>query len=247
MSVTSAAALITVTPAASVGAIARLRRLPVLPVALLALSVGIAVQVIAGVGLFHLDVLVSRDHWRSDLGPASLLQPVAYQAQRLGQRGVILAIAVPLVSWLAVRLRSWRPVVVLGGAALLFNVVVGALKVLTARPRPIDGIAHTFVGGTEFPSGHAAGSVVLWGTVAYLVYRHLPQAAGRRVSGWVLTLAVATITLEVSLSSLYLDMHWLTDVLAAWTIGGLLLWVVIRVDQHGERQLTTPPIMAPIP
>ncbi len=239
MSAAALALVATAAPAATARLAARLRALPVIPLVLLGLALGIGFQVVAGVGLFHLDIAVSRDHWRHELGPSDVLTPLAYEAQRLGQRGVILAVAVPLVAWLAGRVRSWRPLGVLLGAAIIFNVVVGALKVLTARPRPIDGIAHTFVGGTEFPSGHAAGAVVMWGAVAYLVHLYLPQAAGRRVSPRVLVALVAGITLIVSLCSLYLDMHWLSDLLAAWAVGGLLLWVVMAVERRTRPGLTS--------
>lgn len=244
MSAAALAVVATVAPAASARILARLRALPVVPLVLLGLSLGIAFQVFAGVGLFHIDIAVSRDHWRHDLGPAGVLRPMAYQAQRLGQRGVILMVAIPLVMWLAWRARSWRPLVVLGGAALLLNVVVGSLKVLTARPRPIDGIAHTFVGGSEFPSGHAAGAVVMWGTVAYLCHLYLEGACGRRISTRVLAALVSAVTLLVSLCSLYLDMHWLSDLLAAWAVGGLLMWVVMAVDgrSRGSVAATTPSV-----
>ena len=80
--------------------------------------------------------------------------------------------------------------------------------------------AHdVFAGGNIFPSGHTANAVVLYGVLA--------MVAARRWRPWLIGLAV-WISVTVGLSTLYLDTHWLTDVLGGWLAGVVVLMVLPR-------------------
>lgn len=117
-------------------------------------------------------------------------------------------------------------------AAALF--VVGAigggtvasflLKAAFERPRP-DLVPHAVeVATASFPSGHAMLSAVTYLTLGALLARFLPQ---RRAKAYVVTVA-ALLTLAIGTSRVYLGVHWPTDVLAGWTLGGawaLLCWL----------------------
>jgi undecaprenyl-diphosphatase len=92
------------------------------------------------------------------------------------------------------------------------------LKKLHARSRPpaLEGIISD---DFSFPSGHATMSAAVCCTVAWMYWR-----AGLLRRGPALALAILT-PLLVGLSRVCLDVHWMTDVLAGWSIG-LLLAVV---------------------
>ena len=88
----------------------------------------------------------------------------------------------------------------------------GLFKELFALPRPsaAEGVRQVVVETSNgFPSGHAQGSLTLWG---FLAIQHR----------WLRPLA-AVLILLVSLSRLYLGAHYLTDVLGGLAIGALLL------------------------
>jgi len=91
------------------------------------------------------------------------------------------------------------------------------LKLAGLGPRPYwyDARVRALSAETSFgiPSGHAQHAVVVWGTLA----RHFKR-------GWAWALAIA-IMLLIGVSRLYLGMHFLTDVLAGWLIGAVLLWL----------------------
>src|SRR6185295_7594770 len=53
---------------------------------------------------------------------------------------------------------------------------------------------------------------------------------------WVWSLALGIILL-ISLSRLYLGMHFLGDVVAGWVLGGLLVWVLSRWGHAGIQRL----------
>ena len=122
---------------------------------------------------------------------------------------------------LVIRWRTgrWRPgLIALGVAAagvlsrLGLSTVVG-----DARPPVIDQLVP--VGGFSFPSGHAATSALVAGTLAWLL-AHLMAGRPARIAvaaglgGWALLVAV---------SRLYLGVHWVSDVLGSWLLAGAWL------------------------
>lgn len=109
-------------------------------------------------------------------------------------------------------------VAICAGEALLD----GVLKRLIHRVRPAYG-AHFLHGQSfSFPSGHAFGSIVAYGLLAFLVidfYR--PGRVIRRV---VLAIAAALI-FAIGLSRTYLGVHYPSDVVGGWAAG--IAWLAI--------------------
>lgn len=112
-------------------------------------------------------------------------------------------------------------------AALLWVSVFGAglintvLKVSFNRPRPdVFPWRTQHVGLASFPSGHAMTSMVVYGTLAFLIARLAPTPLLRRLT-WALAVFVIVI---VGLSRLYLGVHYPSDVLAGFVIGAA--WAV---------------------
>ena len=76
------------------------------------------------------------------------------------------------------------------------------------------------VTGQSFPSGHTVQAVAVYGTLALL----LSGGRSRRIQV-VMWSAAALVALAVGASRLYLGVHWLTDVLAGYALGGLVVVV----------------------
>jgi membrane-associated phospholipid phosphatase len=105
----------------------------------------------------------------------------------------------------------------IGGLAL--NV---GLKLFFAKPRP--QLWHQLIVETSssFPSGHALGSMVVYGFLAYLLATEFTRSSQ-------LIYAVMTgLILLIGLSRLYLGVHWLTDVIAGYLVG--FLWVITCIS-----------------
>ncbi len=126
-----------------------------------------------------------------------------------GQWFVITAAAVAVIATLTATSRR-RAAVFLGvavGAALLLDPL---LKVVFGRTRPPAGNAATVVSGLAFPSGHSLASATLALAVVVVAWP----------TRWRLPAAAVSLTFAVlmGLSRVYLGVHWLTDVLGAWTL-----------------------------
>lgn len=92
------------------------------------------------------------------------------------------------------------------------------LKVGFGRPRPQVFDWGTEVVSLSFPSGHAMSSAVVYGSVAYLAARLQRRHWHRALT----LLAAALIIVAISVSRLYLGVHYPSDVAAGVIIG--LAW-----------------------
>jgi membrane-associated phospholipid phosphatase len=125
---------------------------------------------------------------------------------------VAYAVLIPLVCWCVDAKKGLR----LGVAVLVSLWINTLLKLLLDQPRPFFegydpsvGMIPERLGG--FPSGHAQNSLVLWIIIA---------SWGKRK--WLTGLA-ALICLLVSFSRVYLGVHFPTDILGGWLLGGAVL------------------------
>ncbi len=144
-----------------------------------------------------------------------------------GQRAPSAAVAAAWLAWRSWRTRSLRPVVVLVSALLLLNVSVGAVKLATGRlgPQLTTHARAVFAGGDIFPSGHASNAVVVFGLLAWLATRH-------RRAGALLAVVGAG---SVGLATIFLDTHWVTDVVGGWLAGALVLLVLPLLEPLHRR------------
>lgn len=95
------------------------------------------------------------------------------------------------------------------------------LKDFFDRARP-DLVPHAVeVASASFPSSHAMMSTIIYLTLGLLCSRVLPGPATRR---YVTTMAMM-MALMIGSTRVILGVHWPTDVLAGWCLGGL--WVLL--------------------
>lgn len=108
----------------------------------------------------------------------------------------------------------------LGGLA-----IYKPMKHIFLRARPDEALHLVKQGGFSFPSGHSVTSVIFYGVLIYLLNRHCKNDKLRKV----LTVICGFLALTIGPSRIYVGVHWPTDVLAGWCIGGAVLMVSICI------------------
>jgi membrane-associated phospholipid phosphatase len=132
-----------------------------------------------------------------------------------------------LTAWLTFVSRTWRPVILVMGAAAVSVTATTVGKDLFGRTRPshIDAVPP-FESSPSFPSGHALNTTVVIGVLVYLLCLQV-RALLVRVSAIVIgTLFV----IAMGLSRVFLGHHWMTDVIFAWLLG--LAWLCMVILAH---------------
>lgn len=119
--------------------------------------------------------------------------------------------------------RHWWSVALLWLSLAGGRVLAEALKAAFDRPRPgpqesaieLLGFSFAYPASSSFPSGHAFSSVVIYGSLAYLVARIETSRKARRAT---LAGAVVLVVL-IGFSRLYLRVHYPSDVIAGILAG----------------------------
>ena len=191
----------------------------------LALTLALAIVVVAGVVVSFLALLVRRSEPLADArrgrGPSGRTAttatwctgccPTSPRSPR--RRGVIvIAVAVGIIEW--VRLPSrWIPaflLVVTVGDSLVTNTVKGVVD--RARPT-IDPAAAAL--GPSFPSGHSSTAAAFFAALALLAGRR--RSSARAGACW--SVVAVGLAVAVACSRVLLDLHWVSDVVAGLALG----------------------------
>lgn len=159
----------------------------------------------------------------------------------LGDTSVLVALSALVVGLLWVWGRRARATVVACGLLVTWGLVYLA-KAVVARDRPRGELALVRPPASHsMPSGHAVVTLVFCGLLVSLVFswidarRGVREAGGRRagerrVAGAAVfkscLVAVAGVVVAfVGASRVYLGVHWASDVVAGWCLGGAVLVV----------------------
>ncbi|MGB9666689.1 MAG: phosphatase PAP2 family protein [Candidatus Cryosericum sp.] len=136
--------------------------------------------------------------------------------------GTVLAIVV-LVLWN----RHRRAALALLLSSAGSEVVVFFGKAGFGRPRPPAVLSAVKELDASFPSGHANISVALYALGFYLLFRYTSSPRLKKL--W-LALAIL-VPLVIGFGRLYLGAHYLSDVLAGWSVG--LWWAIFALGLFG--------------
>ncbi|WOP15195.1 phosphatase PAP2 family protein [Ottowia sp. SB7-C50] len=197
----------------------------------------VAALAVAGVALawaVHVGPLPfvrAMDTWAAQGARAVTTPALRTLAVRFSDVGDIVALTLLTLTVTAVllwRRRHWVATVWL--LSITANsLAVRVLKNLfeRARPDPVPGLVTS---GYSFPSGHAAGALMVYGLLAWL----LCQRASPR-GRWLIGVAAALLIAAIAASRVLLGVHYLSDVLGGLLWAGMVLAVTVGMLQWARR------------
>lgn len=158
-------------------------------------------------------------HWFAQ-HRTTALDKVMIEITSLGTGVVLIMIVAIAALFLWLTNHRWSAYVLLIGV-LGGKLVNTALKGIFDRPRPsvVDWVTDVY--SPSFPSGHAMSSMVVYGSVAYLVGRLEPSPRLRRAI-WVLA---TLVILAIGVSRMYLGVHYPSDVIGGYIAG--FAWIAL--------------------
>jgi membrane-associated phospholipid phosphatase len=140
----------------------------------------------------------------------------------VGQPIFLVSIAVVVAATLITQPAA-QPIVHALVAGLVAMGINSTLKHFIHRPRPDTlYVSKMYFKSSSFPSGHAFGSMVIFGLLGYVAGMYAAAPWGIAALG-VSAVLIATI----GISRIYLGAHYPTDVIAGWLFGGAVLWLII--------------------
>lgn len=202
------------------------RNLRPLTVVVAGLALALGVSVLVGLvieGPLARPVLEGFDRplvrWFADIRSRGLTDAMRVITTLGGTIVALLALTIGAVaSFVVTRSPRWPAFfagVMAGGLQL-----AAIVKPIVGRARPLLDPVYT-VSSDAFPSGHAAVAAVCWGALAFFAAARV-RSKGLAAALWFVG---ATVVLLVGISRVYLGVHWPTDVLGGWALGGF--WVAI--------------------
>jgi membrane-associated phospholipid phosphatase len=100
---------------------------------------------------------------------------------------------------------------------------VGKFAVGRDRPEFLEVAEAHFA---SFPSGHTTGAMAVYGFIAYAIARDLPFRSQFELAYW-----TGVVILLVGFSRMFLGVHFLTDVLGGFLVGGFWLLAAFAVAE----------------
>lgn len=169
---------------------------------------------------FHLSQLHSFDQFFTSIIRAPLPHWNAYQMMvtKLGNPLTVISIFVCLICFLWIKKKHIELIWLATNFILIAGVTNPLLKLFFMRDRPT--LPHLVSESSySFPSGHSTGSMILYGTLIFL----LPYLINNKTVRILLQFILGLIILSVGISRIYLGVHFPSDVLGGYLLG--LTWL----------------------
>ncbi|WP_233889491.1 phosphatase PAP2 family protein [Paraburkholderia flagellata] len=158
---------------------------------------------------------------------APLIDHVMVAVSELGDAAVTIPVSMAVLATLLLR-REWRTAGYWIAAIAMAEASVKLIKFAVRRSRPLS--IYQGIESFSFPSSHATLSIVVYGFLTYLVCRGRQKQAQIRIA-----LISGLLIALISISRLYLGVHWFSDILAGLSLG--TAWIAFLSIAHNLRDL----------
>ena len=104
------------------------------------------------------------------------------------------------------------------------------LKYTFLRERP-NNLRLIDIGGYSYPSGHAMVSTAFYGLIIYLIYINDKNIKRRNI----LCIFLILLIFLISVSRVYLGVHYVTDVVAGISISIIYLLIFLKICKNRKK------------
>ena len=132
----------------------------------------------------------------------------------LDEKGNAMLLIAAIIGITLVARREWRAMLTVTLSVLFADILSTAVKDVIAQPRPPRELMMAPALGWSMPSSHAAYSAAA--AVALVLGVHWSSAAWRRLTAALLAAAAVAVGFLMA----YAGVHWLSDVVVGWVLGG---------------------------
>ncbi len=155
----------------------------------------------------------------------SALVGIAKFISLVGSTEVIIGIGI-LIGVLFIFKKRWRSAAIIIASICSTGIMVELMKTFFMRTRPENALL--VLNDYSFPSGHAALAAVFFIVLIYLFTPKKSSGIKRELFITICVLAVITI----GLSRIVLNVHWVSDVVAGWSLGVFCATAVILLVKY---------------
>ena len=174
------------------------------------------------------------DQWSREF-VANIADSTVYQIFRwiteLGSKSFLLPFTIIMSLFLWYLFRDWLAGFLFAGGTLGSHLLNTLIKGLVERERPRI-LLEANAEGYSFPSGHAMTSLVCYGLFVYFIVKKITSQ--KAVLG--IKIAFALLVILIGISRYIINVHYLTDVIAGFTIGGLYLTGMIYLFEFIQKR-----------
>ena len=142
----------------------------------------------------------------------------------LGNYYVLLIIDIIVCLILVFKYKNYKLAFISLLSLCIAGIMTYILKIIIVRPRPEYMLIKE--SGYSFPSGHTLNSTALYGFIAFLIYKNIKKKR------YVPILIGGLIIFIIGLTRIYLNVHYLTDVLGGLIIGIIHLIILINIFRN---------------
>ncbi|AFY71369.1 phosphoesterase PA-phosphatase related protein [Thalassoporum mexicanum PCC 7367] len=142
----------------------------------------------------------------------------------------VVVISILVLSWRKLWHEAFFIAIAAAGAIGMNDLL---FKPFFARERP-PLFDDPTISGYAFPSGHAFGNLMLYFFLAYLLSAHFPKLTNYFYGAAIVFIA------SMGLGSMYLGVHWLTDVIAGYGVGFIWLTICLTLLKLSKRKFPSP-------
>lgn len=150
------------------------------------------------------------------------LTSLAKALSLVGSSKIVIPLSLAIIVALSLLFRHRLELVLFLWTGVTSHLLNSVLKSLFHRERPnIHRIIEE--AGFSFPSGHSMAAFTVYGTLTFLLWRHIPSRTGRVL----LVLVCFLLTAAIGWSRIYLGVHYPSDVIGGYAAS--CAWLMLSI------------------